>query len=207
MFQKVRYTDPSVHSKCILKPAIKTMNNNMEENGLVPSRLASEVLPRFLFLSSDFLSQKESVEALKLAQAEMNSNVADKRVLEALVRNIPPAAVGKNKMEEKVLVYSERNIKWLDALESFMLWEEWWKFLTKPRTWKRRLMHSRQSVIIVNSNQNCYYFSSNVQLISHTAKMRVTEIVQTFSPRSFLFSDAIKQETSGLKQKKPGKLF
>ena len=49
---------------------------------------------------------------IKSAQAVMNSIVAERKVLSALTRNIPPAADRVYKLGVGVLVYHEQNKKW-----------------------------------------------------------------------------------------------
>lgn len=64
----------------------------MRENGFVPSQLVLCILPRFPRLSMDIPNQAERMEALRAAQAEMNFIRDERRVLQVLTRNIPPAA-------------------------------------------------------------------------------------------------------------------
>ena len=69
-------------------------------------------LLRFPILNSELPNQKERIGMIKSAQAEMNSIVAERKVLSALTRNIPPAADRVFKLGEEVLVYHEQNKKW-----------------------------------------------------------------------------------------------
>lgn len=68
------------------------MNDRINENGLVPSRLVLGMFPRFPILNTDLPTQKDRINVIKAAQAEMNSIVAERRLLTALTRDIPPAA-------------------------------------------------------------------------------------------------------------------
>lgn len=68
------------------------MNDTMGETFLVHSRLVFGVLFRFSILSTNPLYQKKLMEAIKTAQAEMNSIVAERKVYESLTRNTPPVA-------------------------------------------------------------------------------------------------------------------
>lgn len=58
----------------------------MGDNGLVPSRLEFRIIPRFPILNTYLPHQKERMEALKSAHAEMNLITAERRVLEALTK-------------------------------------------------------------------------------------------------------------------------
>lgn len=53
------------------------MNSTLSENGLVPSRLVLGMVPRFSLLSKNMLSRKKRKRALKSAQAEINSIMAE----------------------------------------------------------------------------------------------------------------------------------
>ena len=53
------------------------------------------------------------MNAIKTAQAEMNSIIAERGVLAALTRDIPPAADRTDKIGEEVLVFSEKDKHWL----------------------------------------------------------------------------------------------
>lgn len=64
-------------------------------------------MPCFPILNSDLPQQKERMEALKTAQAEMSLIIAERRVLEALIEYIPSTADRIFRWEEEVLVYSE----------------------------------------------------------------------------------------------------
>ena len=72
------------------------MNDTVGENGLVPSRLVLGIIPRFPILNSELPDQKEILEIIKNAQAEMNSIDAERRVLSALTRNVPACLLSLN---------------------------------------------------------------------------------------------------------------
>ena len=109
IFRKISIDYPHIDPQLLLKIAVKAMNDTMGESGLVPSLLVFGTIPRFPIISTDFPSQKERMEALSKAQMEMNSIVAERRVLAALTRNIPPAGKYTYILGEEVLVYSESN--------------------------------------------------------------------------------------------------
>ena len=62
----------------------------MGENGLVPSRIVVGIIPNFPILSHDLPSQKTRMEILKMAQAEMNSIIAEEPLLAALIKKYQP---------------------------------------------------------------------------------------------------------------------
>lgn len=92
IYRKIRFTHSSVPLPYFLKITIHAMNDTMEGNGPVPSRLVFGIIPRFRILNTELTYQKERMEGLKTAQAEMNLITAKHRILEALPKNIPPAA-------------------------------------------------------------------------------------------------------------------
>ena len=112
IFNKISHDYPKVPKRFVLKIAVKAMNDTMSENALVPSRLVFGILPRFPILNTKLPKQRERMDMIKKAQAEMNTIVAERRVLAALTRDIPPAADRTYKLGEEVLVYSELNKRW-----------------------------------------------------------------------------------------------
>lgn len=65
---------------------------------------------------TDLATQKYRMHANKSAQAEMISIVAERRLLTALTRDIPPTADRNNTIAEEVLAYSENNKEWLGPI-------------------------------------------------------------------------------------------
>lgn len=82
------------------------MNDTINENGLVPSRLVFCIIPRYPILNTELPTHKDRMNAIKRAQAEMNSNVAERCLMTALTRDIPPAADLNYKIGEEMLVYN-----------------------------------------------------------------------------------------------------
>lgn len=68
------------------------MNETKEENGLVPYKLVFLIVPRFPIQNTILHSQTERMQTIKRAQLEMINIIADRRVLAALTRHIPPLA-------------------------------------------------------------------------------------------------------------------
>jgi hypothetical protein len=82
-------------------------------NGLVPSLLVFGTLPRITSINTYLLAQREILEAMKLAQAEMNTTIAKQRIQEALTRRVPSAADVVLKIDQPVRVYREKAAAWL----------------------------------------------------------------------------------------------
>lgn len=70
-----------------------------------------DINTRFSNPRSRLSGQKERMEASKTIQDEMNSIVAEGRVLEAPIRNILPAVDRGYNLGENILVYAEVNKK------------------------------------------------------------------------------------------------
>lgn len=83
------------------------MIDTIGENGLVPSRLVFENVPRLPIISAKLPKQKERMEAIAKAQMEMNAIVAEWRVLTALSRNVSQYAGYIFRIGDRALVYSE----------------------------------------------------------------------------------------------------
>lgn len=79
------------------------------KNGLVPSRPMFLIVPRFSILNSELPAQKERIDKIKIAQAEMNYVVTKRRLLTALTRDIPHTVYRTYNLGEEVLVYSKRS--------------------------------------------------------------------------------------------------
>lgn len=79
----------------------------MRENVLEPTILVYGVIPRFVIINIELPNQKDRMEAIKTAQAEMTAKVAERRIRTALAHEIPPAADQSFKVGEEVLVNSE----------------------------------------------------------------------------------------------------
>lgn len=77
----------------------------MNENGLVPSRLVFGVLHRHPIQDTNQTEQKEQLAEIKAAQAEGNSVVSERRILEALNRTVTFVPDRFYKMNKDVLFY------------------------------------------------------------------------------------------------------
>lgn len=75
------------------------------ENGLILSRSVLGILPRVLIVDNELPKHNERLEAIKVAQSEMNSIVAERIVQATLLKTIPSAADRFFHLGEGVLVY------------------------------------------------------------------------------------------------------
>lgn len=116
------------------KFSVKAINNTIEKNKVFPSRLLFATIPRFPVLSTDLAAQKIRMEGLNFVQAELNLIVAERRVLEILTKNVPPAADRKCETGEKVFVYSEMKKSGLVPIKFFIQKGIWWLTITKIST-------------------------------------------------------------------------
>lgn len=82
------------------------MNNRIAEDGLVPSCFVFRLLPRFYIICVDLTHKKESMDAIKIVQADINSIVALRRVVKDFTKDILPAAHRIHKFDKESLVYS-----------------------------------------------------------------------------------------------------
>jgi hypothetical protein len=82
---------PHIPPRTDLKLAMKSMNDTIGENGLVPSILVFGVAPKYSTLSTKLPNQKERMEVTSAAQQEMNSIIAERRITTALNKNVPSA--------------------------------------------------------------------------------------------------------------------
>lgn len=92
------------------------MNNIINEKGLDPSRLVFGIILIFSILNTDLPTQKDRMHAIKTDQAELNSIVAERRLLTAITRDIPPAADLNYRIGEEIMFYNEDKTEWIGQL-------------------------------------------------------------------------------------------
>lgn len=204
IYRKIRYTHPTVSPLYLLKVAVKAMNDTMGENGLVPSRLVFGMIPRFPIINTDLPTQKERMEALKTAQAEMNSIVAERRVVEALTRNIPPAADRVYKLGEEVLVYSEAKREWVGPFEVVHVHGRMITVKNKENSVRKTFNSFQIKPFYHEISSNIHFFKSQNDKMDH--EINVTEVIQSHDPRSAYFKDAIQKEIGGLEKRNTWKV-
>ena len=116
IYLKVKHDHPNLAPQTILRLSLKAINDTIGEQGLVPSSLVFVTVPRFPIMNTELPKQEERMEALKKAQAEMNSIVAERRVKRALLHRVPNAAHHVIKPGMEVLVYREKEKRWMGPL-------------------------------------------------------------------------------------------
>lgn len=89
------------------------------------SRLEFEIISRFPSLRTDLPDQEEHMEAIKSAEAELNSPVAKRHVQEALTKTIAPAADRTYKKDRKFWSLWKRENYELEPLKWYTQREEW----------------------------------------------------------------------------------
>lgn len=77
------------------------------ENRLFPPILVFGLVPRFHILITNLPNQRNRMEILKIAQAEMTSIKEGRRVLATLTRIILPTAGRHCKLGKEVFIFSE----------------------------------------------------------------------------------------------------
>lgn len=88
----------------------------MSEIGLVPTRHICGATPKFPFINTELPNQKNRMEAMKTAQAEMSAIVAERRICTALGHEISSAADRSYKEGWEFLVKSENRKEWISPL-------------------------------------------------------------------------------------------
>ena len=92
IYERVRATVTSIDAETALRLAVKTMNDTMGPDGLVPTLLVYGSLPRLPTSEEDAADQKTRTRALEVARREYEGIVAQRRIATALRSRIPAAA-------------------------------------------------------------------------------------------------------------------
>lgn len=112
IYMKTSEEYPHISKHIRLKIALKAMNDTMGENGLVPSLLVFGIIPRFPIITSDLPNQRERMEVLAAAQKEMNTIIAERRIITALTTNTPSSVDEVYQVGDKILIYREKEREW-----------------------------------------------------------------------------------------------
>lgn len=107
---------PDLSPCTVLSFSDKVMNEMIRKNGLVPTCLIFEVVPRFPILSTYNPKQKERIDIFESTPAIFNSIMAERKIMTALFRDIPRTADKFYKLGETLLAYSEKEKKSLGKL-------------------------------------------------------------------------------------------
>ncbi len=199
IYNKVVASHPTLPKQFCLRIANKAMNDTIGENGLVPSKLVFGIIPRYPILNTDLPNQKERMEAIKLAQAEMNSIIAERRVLAALTKKIPPAADRQYNLGEEVLIYDEKVKEWVGPA---IVVDCTGRMVTvRSKDGKLRQTYNAFQVkpyykdLIV---ENYVQFKSNDEDSNPIFTIQITEVISPQDPRAWKFGEAIRKEIKGL---------
>lgn len=90
MYCTTTFEHPAISHPYILRVAVKDVNDTMGDNRLFLFRNVFGIRSRFSIQSRDHPSQKERMEAIKMAQAEIKSIIAERGVVQALTKTIQP---------------------------------------------------------------------------------------------------------------------
>jgi hypothetical protein len=112
VYNKILMEYTHLHRTMLLKLAIKATNDTLGIGGIAPSMLVFGRIPRFPIVSSHIPEQTERMKALQIGMEEMNAAVAADRISEALRSQIPAAADRILHVDDKVMVYREKDQVW-----------------------------------------------------------------------------------------------
>lgn len=205
IYQKIRQDYPNVVPGLVLKVAVKAMNDTIGENGLVPTRLVFGVIPRVPIISTELPTQIERMEILPAAQAEMISIVAERKIMTALTRDIPPAADRVYKTGEEILVYSENEKKRIGA---FIFIDVKGRMITVQSIdkIKRKRFNAFQIKLYYRTiNYSINKFKTNV-ISPPPFQVYLTEVIEPRDPRAWKFNNAKLKELDGLIKNKTWKI-
>jgi hypothetical protein len=211
IYNKVAFAFPNAPPQLILKCAVKAMNDTIGENGLVPSLLVFGMIPRFPILTSEIPHQQERMRILQVAQAEMNSIAAERRIVQASKSAVPAAADRVYQVGEEVLVYREKESTWAgpyadkniderillvydpgsNYVQRFNVAQNKPYFRDLPDTDpedQSEILHSMLSKFISDDGAN----------ISPAYSIHLTEVLCPGDPRAELFRPAKEKEIAGL---------
>jgi hypothetical protein len=108
----VSASNPHLGRGMLLHLAVKATSGTQGLNGLAPSMLVPGTIPRFPVLQSDLPNQRDRLDSVKNAQAEINNIIAEQRIQEAMMRKVTPATDYILKPGQPVRVYREEVEAW-----------------------------------------------------------------------------------------------
>jgi len=206
IFRKIQHDFPEANPRMILSVAVKAMNDTINEKGLVPSRLVFGILPRFPILNSNLPNQKERLEIIKTAQAEMNSIVAERKIMTALSKNVPAAADRTYKLGEEILVYNENLKKWEGP---YIVADCTGRNITVSNengTYRRMFSTHQVKPYFRETFENLFNLKSGDNFNTETYSVMITEVIEPHDPRVWKFDEAKKKEIEGLLKRKTWKI-
>lgn len=124
------------------------------------------------------------MEAFKMAQAEMNSIITERRVLEPLTKNLLPVADRNYKFGKEVLVYSNVEKEWAGPFEVTHVQGRMIKVQIKETSVLKTFSSFQVKPFYKDSQQNIHFFKSFYDVMDSMTSL--TEVIQSYDPKSQL---------------------
>lgn len=102
---EIRNAHLTLKKDILLRLSVKGLNDCMEPEGLVPSLLVFGVIPTLSITSKSLSTQKDWMQTLALAQADMETITAELRIYQALRLNLLPATMFIINVGDNVRIY------------------------------------------------------------------------------------------------------
>ena len=191
------------------------------DNGLVPTLVVFEIIPRFLIISSDIPAQKERMLALSKAQLGRNAVVAERCILAALTKSIPTATDYVFELGQEVLVYQERCKEWIGSAPITGIRDKIVDAKSNDGQWHKTMNMQQVKPYVRESSEPTDMISPDELLTTMLEPFKsenrpkpsifdveLTEVIKTGDPRSKdeRFRAAKKKELKGLIEKGTWKL-
>lgn len=141
------------------------------------------------------------MEAIKTVQAELKSIVAERRVLETLTKNIPPATDRTYNFGEEVLVLSGEKKEWAGPFMVSNVEGQMITLQSKDGSYHQTFNAIEIKLFYREYKQNLHHFTS-----SEPSEMFIYEIIKPYDLRSKTFGASIKKKIEGLAWRKTWKL-
>lgn len=116
IFRILSEKHPKLSASIRLRYPVKELNDTAGDKGLVPSMLVFGVIPSIYNSGAHLCEQEDRFDAMKRAREEAATITAENRVNRALRANVPPSARYTLKTGQAVMVYSEKQRKWIKDL-------------------------------------------------------------------------------------------
>jgi hypothetical protein len=205
IYRKVKMTHPDIERNLCLKLTVKSMNDTVGEDGLVPSLLVFGINPRHPVMSTDLPTQKERMDVLATANSEMNSIIAERRIQTALQKAIPAASLNTFDIGDEVLVYREKTDLWEGPYKISALDDKIVTISIKNEA-KRFSIHQVKKYIAGNMPSS---FPTEIETMLSSmsrgepmkdtvSKSYISEIIKDGDPRIPMFAEAKTKEIQGL---------
>ena len=211
IYRKIRKNATGTNQQTALRLTLKAMNDTMGENGLVPSLLVFGIIPRFPVISSQLPAQSERMEVLTMAQREMNTIIAQRRIITALTKNIPSASDRFYSIDDEVLVYREKEKEWVGPYRVVFIDGKMITMQNPERTYEGTFSSQQIKPYLRDEGteekrpdslsvlyQMLKPFRLSPESGSQEHSVHITEIIKPGDPRESEFDDAKREEIQGL---------